>query len=69
MRDKVVNTYSFAFDSVSHRYKTQEMCDRVVYENHFLIVYCPDKYKTRVIYIGLLQVKLLKKTFYCLVCR
>ena len=54
MRDKAVNTYSFAFDSVSHRYKTQEMCDRVVYENHFLIVYCPDKYKTRVVYIGLL---------------
>ena len=23
------------------------MCDRVIYENPFLIVYCPDKYITQ----------------------
>ena len=27
--------------------KTQEMCDRVVSEDPFLIVYCLDKYKTQ----------------------
>ena len=26
------------------------MCDRVVSEDHFLIVYCPDKYKTQRMY-------------------
>ena len=33
------------FDSIPDWYKTQEMCDRVVSENYFLILYCPDKYK------------------------
>ena len=37
----------FVFDSITDRYKTQEMCDRVVSEDPFLIVYCPDKYKTQ----------------------
>ena len=27
--------------------KTQEMCDRVVSEEPFLIINCPDKYKTQ----------------------
>ena len=36
----------FVFDCIPDRYKTQEMCDRVVSEDHFLIVYCPDQYKT-----------------------
>ena len=47
MCGKEVNTYSFAFDSAPDWYKTQEMCDRVVYENPFLIVYFPDKYTTQ----------------------
>ena len=37
----------FVFDSIPNQYKTQEMCDRVVSEDVFLIVCCPDKYKTQ----------------------
>ena len=44
--DKVVNTYFFVFDSIPDWYKTQEICDRVIMEDHFLIVYCLDKYVT-----------------------
>ena len=62
----------FVFDSIPDRYKTQEMCDRVVSEDPYLIVYCPDKHITqrmcdeavddslaalKLIPIGLLQVK------------
>ena len=47
MCGKEVNTYSFAFDSVPDWYKTQEMCDRVAYENPFLMVYFPDEYTTQ----------------------
>ena len=36
----------FIFISISDRCKTQDICDRVVSENPFLIVYCPDKYET-----------------------
>ena len=35
----------FVFDSIPDWYKTQEMCDRVVSEDPFLIVYCLDKCK------------------------
>ena len=35
------------FHSIPNQYKTQEMCDRVVPEDPFSIVYCPDKYKTQ----------------------
>ena len=31
MYDKTVNIYIFVFDSIPDQYKTQEMCDRVVY--------------------------------------
>ena len=37
----------FVFDSIPDWYKTQEMCERVVSENSFLIVPCPYKYKTQ----------------------
>ena len=33
----------FVFDSIPDWYKTQEMCDRVVSEDLFLIKHCPDK--------------------------
>ena len=36
----------FVFDSISDQYKTQEICDIVVYLYPLLIVFCPDKYKT-----------------------
>ena len=37
----------FAFDSIPNQYKTQEMCDRVVFKGTFIIVFCPGKYKTQ----------------------
>ena len=40
----------FVFNSIPDQYKIQEMCDRVVFEDPFLIVYCPDKYKTQRMY-------------------
>ena len=46
MCDKPVRI-RFVFDSIHAWYKTQEMCDRVVSEDHSLIVYSPDKYKTQ----------------------
>ena len=36
----------FVIDSIPKQYKTQEICDRVVSEDPFMIVYYPDKYKT-----------------------
>ena len=37
----------FVFDFISDRYKTQEMCDRVVSEDPFLIIYWPGEYETQ----------------------
>ena len=37
----------FVFVSIPDWYKTQELFDRVVSEDSFLIVYCPDKCKTQ----------------------
>ena len=47
MCNKAVNRCFFIFDSIPNQYKTQEMCDMVVYEDPSLIVYCPDKCKTQ----------------------
>ena len=38
----------FVFDSIPDCHKTQEMCDKVVSEDPFLIAYCPDKSKTQI---------------------
>ena len=37
--------YFFVFDSIPDWHKTQEMCDRLVSEDSFLIVYSLDKFK------------------------
>ena len=37
----------FVFNSIHNRYKTQKTCSRVVFEDPFLLVYCPDKYNTQ----------------------
>ena len=37
----------FVSDSIPDWYKTQEKSDKVVSEDPFLMVYCPDKYKTQ----------------------
>ena len=39
--------FFFVFNSIPDQYKTQEMCDRVVSEDRFLIVYCPNQHKTQ----------------------
>ena len=44
MRNKAANRCFFVFDSIPDRYKSQEICDRVVPEDFFIIVYCPHKY-------------------------
>ena len=38
------------FYSISDQYKPQEMYERCVSEDHFLIAYCPDKYETQGMY-------------------
>ena len=47
MCDTRVNTFVFVFHSVHDLYKTQEICDRVVSEESFMIIYCPYRYKTQ----------------------
>ena len=56
MCDKAVNTHPsdkgvdrcpFVFDSVLDQYKIQEMCDKIVSEDHFKLKYCHDRYKTK----------------------
>ena len=36
----------FIFDPVSDWYKTQEILDRVVSEDSYMLIYCPYRYKT-----------------------
>ena len=46
MHNGVVHRCFFVFDSILDQYKIQEICDIVVFLHPFLIVYCPNKYKT-----------------------
>ena len=41
--DKAANKCFLLFSYIPVRYKTQEMCDRVIFEDPFMLVYCPDK--------------------------
>ena len=43
MRDKSYNSFFCIY--ILDQYKSQEMCDRVIFENPFMIVYYPNKYK------------------------
>ena len=36
----------FIFDPISDWYKTQEILDRVVSEDSYMLIYCPYRYKT-----------------------
>ena len=56
MCNKATHMWFFVFDSIPDQYKTREMCDRVVSEDPFLVVYCPDKYKTQRIVMKLLTI-------------
>ena len=40
-----VKTCSFVFNSVSGRYKTQEMCDKAVDDFSATLEFVPDRYK------------------------
>ena len=51
MCDTLVNTCVFVFHSVFDLYKTQEMWERVVSEDSFMIIYCSYKYKTQNMYV------------------
>ena len=42
--DNAVDTCPFLCDCVLEQYMTQEMCDKVVFKESYLLRYCPDKY-------------------------
>ena len=44
---KADDTCPFVFDSVNDWYKTQEMCDKIVLEDAFMLKYFLDRYKTQ----------------------
>ena len=50
MCNKVVNTCLFTSDSVSDQYKTQEICDKVVFKYPFMLEYCFYRYKNQEIF-------------------
>ena len=43
MWDKAVNMYFLAFIHILDWYKTQEMCDRAISKDLFLLADCPDR--------------------------
>ena len=43
MCNKAVHRCFVEFDSSTNQYKTQEICDRIVFKEPFVKVYCPDK--------------------------
>ena len=47
MCNKAVNKCFLLFDYIPDQYKAQEIRERVVPEDPFLMVYCHDKYKTQ----------------------
>ena len=51
MCDTLVNTCVFVFHSLFDLCRTQEMCERVVSEDSFMMIYFPYKYKTQNMYV------------------
>ena len=47
MCDKAVNKCFLAFIYILDWYKTRQMCDRAIYEDPFMLVYCPENIKLR----------------------
>ena len=41
MCDKTVGDYSIALEFVPDRYKSKEMCHKIISENPFMLKYCP----------------------------
>ena len=50
MWEKAAQRCFFVINFIPNQYKSQEICDRVVSEDPFFVVYCPDKYKTQRMY-------------------
>ena len=50
MCDTLLNICVFVLHSVPDLYKTQEMCDRDIYEESFMIIYCSYRTKTQNMY-------------------
>ena len=64
MCDKAASKYIFVFHSIPDRYKTQEICNSVVFQALFLMVYCLDKFKTQIMcYDSLAAFKLVPDWF------
>ena len=40
---KAVNDYPNSLEFVPDQYKTQEICDKAISENHLKLKYCSDK--------------------------
>ena len=47
MCDIAATRFFLAFIYVAGRYKIQEMCDRVISEDPFMLLYCPHRCKTQ----------------------
>ena len=45
MYDRALNTCAFLFDSIPDKCETEEMCDKVVPEDAFMLKCSHDKYK------------------------
>ena len=43
----LVGIFFVVFGSISDRYKTQGTCDKVIYEDPFMLIYCLDRNKTQ----------------------
>ena len=44
---KPVSTCPFKFDFLPDQYLTEELCDKVVFEDPFMLKYCPAKHETQ----------------------
>ena len=45
--DKAICNYVHTSEFVPNCYKTQQMCERVVSKNRFMLIQCPNRYKTQ----------------------
>ena len=45
--DKAICNYAHASEFVPDCYKTQQMCERVVSTDRFMLIQCPNRYKTQ----------------------
>ena len=52
---KSADTCPFVFDFVHDQYKTQELRDKVVSKDPFMLRYCPNRYKAQRCVIKLLM--------------